>query len=382
MQSIASFSPVVMFHLLAFNVMFDLIFFLFLFFYSPSFLLLLYPPRSPHNAHTLTPRLLCARATKKKNILPDSFQTKHITKTTQNKMITILRQPNSIFYNAEGGKSNYLTVVVTTTPPPTRTTTTQRKPLRAELITEKGVPVNHKYFERQGVSEKQKDPTLVDFDSRGNAQIHYRILLVSRKVENQKFALRLTQGNSTIITSTTLVKSKRKDPFFRELSSSSSSSSSTTTSTTSATSLSPLGNQTPMTDNAHQHEYQALSTKKRRRTTGMLELQRARDSIVALTSNLEEARHNVASLTTNLDEARSEINDLRTELHERLLSSENSLHEKTQHLQMQINMLLQQRTSNSGHTLEDNTDFSSSRSSRPPPRLSRMTSLDTALENF
>ena len=300
-------------------------------------------------------------------------------------MITILRQPNSIFYNAEGGKSNYLTVVVTTKPTTTQRTsttrtTTQRKPLRAELITEKGLPVDQKYFERQGVSEKQRDPTMVDFDSQGNAQIHYRILLVSRKVENQKFALRLTQGNSTIITSTTLVKSKRKDPFFRELSSSSSSSSSS--STTSATSLSPQGNETPMTDNVHQHEYQALSTKKRRRTTGMLELQRARESIVALTSNLEEARHNVASLTTNLDEARIEINDLRTELHERLLSSENSLHEKTQHLQMQINMLLQQRTSNSGHTLEDNTDFPASRSSRPPPRLSRMTSLDTALENF
>ena len=116
----------------------------------------------------------------------------------------------------------------------------------------------------------------------------------------------------------------------------------------------------------------------------MLELQRARESIAVLTDKLEEARANIITLTNELNCQQIEVDDLRTELKERFLSSELSLHEKTQQLQMQINMLMNQnrQQSQNEHSLEDTDSFSSRRSNRPPPRLSRMSSLDDALQNF
>jgi hypothetical protein len=106
--------------------------------------------------------------------------------------LTIVEQPEAVFFKDEGGKKNYLKAVVKFKSNNKKRTFTKNIPMRATLYYESGMPVEANDQDILKVKDSEKKVgIMLDPKAADGEKVFFRIEKVSRRKDNQKFMLQL-----------------------------------------------------------------------------------------------------------------------------------------------------------------------------------------------
>ena len=104
--------------------------------------------------------------------------------------LTIVSQPEPVFFKDEGGKKNYLIAAVKYQSKDKKDKFTKHIPMRAILYYESGAPVESNDQDILKVKDSEKKVgIMLDPNAADGEKVYFRIEKVSRRKDNQKFML-------------------------------------------------------------------------------------------------------------------------------------------------------------------------------------------------
>ena len=107
--------------------------------------------------------------------------------------LTIVSQPEPVFFKDEGGKKNYLIAVVKYQSKDKKDKFAKHIPMRAILYYESGAPVESNDQDILKVKDSEKKVgIMLDPNAADGEKVYFRIEKVSRRKDNQKFMLQLS----------------------------------------------------------------------------------------------------------------------------------------------------------------------------------------------